>query len=549
MMRLHHPPTPTHLHPRSSPCTSRAPDTQLPVHLRAPDMRASLLFALALCQLSAAAAAVQVTIGDVLNDVDREYASWNIDPSCNRGFHHIDYSNKNLAAAARGLSPSRMRFGGSGADALVYGLSANASECAGIPPAPAPPSPDCVYCTPGCLNGTHLDGIFSLARQAGADVIFGVSFSIHEACAAGATYNWSRGTGRQNAQNLMDGMKARGIKPFALEAGNEINNNNVEGAPCQFTPEMQAGFMSDLASMAAATLPGTLLVGPDTGGGAPLAWLEALLPMLPSHLLRAVTHHVYNGVDRRTWNSSKQLDNSAAEIAWYSNVTASLAPGVAVWAGENGPTGGGNDGTCGADSVCGNYASSLWYADDMATRARAGFASYQRQTLFGGAYGLTNSASGTMALATGEPLTLRPDYWQSFLWKRTLGQAILNASSSDASVRAYAFAGAPPSPWAATECRATSLLLLNLGATAADVALPPAPGGSAWAAWTLAPGSDGPFGLTATLNTVPLPTVVDLNGGGDAPFLQSITVAPMAGTVAGGVTLQPQSTTFLCYRD
>ncbi len=28
-----------------------------------------------------------------------EYASWNIDSSCNRGFHHTNFSNPNLAAA------------------------------------------------------------------------------------------------------------------------------------------------------------------------------------------------------------------------------------------------------------------------------------------------------------------------------------------------------------------------------------------------------------------------------------------------------------------
>ena len=45
--------------------------------------------------------------------VNPTFASWNIDSSCNRGFHRIAFGNKNLRAAAKGLAPSTMRFGGS----------------------------------------------------------------------------------------------------------------------------------------------------------------------------------------------------------------------------------------------------------------------------------------------------------------------------------------------------------------------------------------------------------------------------------------------------
>ena len=43
-----------------------------------------------------------------------------------------------------------------------------------------------------------------------------------------------------------------------------------------------------------------------------------------------------------------------------------LAPGAEVWAGEDGPIGGGDDGTCinggpKNDSACGLYATTLWY--------------------------------------------------------------------------------------------------------------------------------------------------------------------------------------------
>lgn len=73
------------------------------------------------------------------------------DESLIEGFHRTDFSNPNLLAAAKGLSPSKLRFGGSGNDALVYGLSEGSVECAHIV------ATDCGYTTPGCLNASHWD--------------------------------------------------------------------------------------------------------------------------------------------------------------------------------------------------------------------------------------------------------------------------------------------------------------------------------------------------------------------------------------------------------
>jgi hypothetical protein len=120
---------------------------------------------------------------DPVGVTNPEYASWNIDSSCNRGFHHTNFSNPNLAAAAAALRPSRLRFGGSGNDNLVYGLSPGSPECAGVPP---PGSGACSYTTPGCLNATHWGDLYAFARVAAADLVFGLAFGLQQACTAGA---------------------------------------------------------------------------------------------------------------------------------------------------------------------------------------------------------------------------------------------------------------------------------------------------------------------------------------------------------------------------
>jgi hypothetical protein len=71
---------------------------------------------------------ISVLADEVISVTEPTYASWNIDSSCNRGFHKTNFSNRNLLAAAKGLAPSKLRFGGSGNDALVYGLTPGISR-------------------------------------------------------------------------------------------------------------------------------------------------------------------------------------------------------------------------------------------------------------------------------------------------------------------------------------------------------------------------------------------------------------------------------------
>ena len=511
-----------------------------------------LAAALAAASSSAAAPSVAAAAGgaavslpssdNAISSMNPTFASWNIDPSCNRGFRDTDFANANLLAAATALQPARLRFGGSGADALVYGLTPGSPECAaaGVNESAC----DTGYVTPGCLNASHWDGLFALANASGAEFIFGVSINLAAACAAGPNYVWDGA----NAANLLAYLTASGQKVWGFELGNEVNNNG--GAPCNLTAAMQAAAFVKFAGMVAAALPGARLVGPDTGYRDWQAWLQALLPLVPRGLLHAVTHHVYLGMERDGFNSPSLLDSPLPEIEWYSATVAALAPGAQIWAGENGPIGGGNDGTCGALSVCGTFASVIFYADDMGLRAKHGFSQYNRQDLFGGAYGLTNSPSGRMALARDDAIVLRPDFWVAFLWKRTLGLGVLNATSSSRTLRAYAFVGAPPSPFASSLCGGVALLLVNLDDSAAPtaVALPAVAGASSFAAWSLAPtAAGGAFGDEATLNGAALPTDVDVSKGDPRAFLQRIVEAPVAGKVSDGAQLPPLSATFLCY--
>ena len=53
---------------------------------------------------------IALVSAEPISTTEPTYASWNIDSSCNRGFHHIHFTNPNLLAAAKGLAPSKLRF-------------------------------------------------------------------------------------------------------------------------------------------------------------------------------------------------------------------------------------------------------------------------------------------------------------------------------------------------------------------------------------------------------------------------------------------------------
>lgn len=491
--------------------------------------------------LDAGRVSVSLVSDKVVSKTEPTYASWNIDSSCNRGFHHTNFTNPNLLAAARGLRPSRLRFGGSGNDYLVYGLSPASPECTGIAPS------DCGYFTPGCLNATQWGNLHDFAVKSNADFIFGVSYGLEQACREGSMYQWNS----SNAAVLLAHINSNGQHVWGFELGNEVNNNG--GTPCNQTAEQQAAAQRTFSKMVQSKLPGAKFIGPDTGYQNWQDWLATYLPLVSdkavpaSQRLHAITHHVYAGIRRSNYNSTATLDGSSAEIEWYTSKLRELVPDAQIWAGEDGPIGGGNDGTCGQNSACGTYATTLWYADDLAKRAKHGFSQYQRQSLFGGHYGLTNSPSEEMILSPTDQLMLRPDYWTNFMWKRTLGTNVFNVSSSSSQVRAYGFSGNPPSPFAAPECSDNvrlQMLLINLDKDLAMVELPAV--GSTYAAWKLAPPSDGPNSKSILLNDMPLPDRVDVSKRDPEAFLEKIPHAAVKNEVIAGLVLPSLSTSFVC---
>lgn len=301
-----------------------------------------------------------------VGDTNVNYASWTIDSSYNRGFVHIDFDNQNLLAAAKSLAPSTIRFGGGGNDYLSYQPYSNCNSSAD--------NDDFV-----CLNTTHWNSLYNWANASGTEFIFGISYDFVAACAQKSAYVWKP----DQAISMVKYIQSQKQTIWGFELGNEVNNRQKS---CNTTGGQQAAafklFKSEVLDKLypdEASRPH--LIGPDVGFLDPELFLGDFLGNFSD--LYAVTYHVYSWLQRRNYDLAMPIDNSLRDgEGWYPGMVHTKAPKAQVWAGEDGPISGGEDGTCGGkfgngsstgNSVCGTYATVPWYANDLGSRAVLGF--------------------------------------------------------------------------------------------------------------------------------------------------------------------------------
>ena len=277
-------------------------------------------------------------------------------------------------------APGRIRFGGTGNDALYYQVGG---------------APACHATSPGkyeCLNQTWWESLTSLSAAAGAPLIFGLNIHPADSGASPPQAPWNA----TNARALLAYAKAQNAPLFGLELGNEQNTEMTAGEQAAAF-RVLSGVVDEVYGPAAPNRP--LLFGPD-----PHSFKDAgsALPVTVKYIsefvaaagdvLAFATHHEYIEIDAASVVSPSFLDLTStiarAVVSGVRNVSAT----VGVVAGEIGPHNGGTYGpggvtpNCAGNRVCGRFGSALWYADSMAAKAAAGYAAYCRQDVIGADY-------------------------------------------------------------------------------------------------------------------------------------------------------------------
>jgi len=333
-----------------------------------------------------------------------------------------DFKRPRLRALAAELAPAFLRIGGSDADRVFYDMSEN-------PVAEEDLSEGFEF----VLTADQIDAIFEFSGALGFDVAFTLSAGPGPRDEQG---NWTP----EMARILLEYVSANAYEVTLWELGNEWDRFPIIlGVPA--TPEMAVREFA-----AVRTLLGEFYDDFRLGGTSGAYWpsIGELIPMYGPFMemgggdsLDVVTWHYYptqserGGVLRTDeWERGILLDPEALDIAlkWADEVIGyrdAYAPDLPVWLGESGHAQfGGQPGASDA------FEGTFWWLDQLGALARREIQVSVRQTLSGSNYGMIDDV-------TLEP---RPDYWASVLWRRLMGQRVLDVGRTEVDdlVRVYA---------------------------------------------------------------------------------------------------------------
>ncbi len=333
-----------------------------------------------------------------------------------------DFKRRRLRALAAELAPSFLRIGGSDADRVLYDMSETPIAEEALPEG-----------FEFVLTAEQVDGIFEFSEALGFDVMFTLS--------AGPGARNEQGDWTPNmARLLLEYVSSNAYEVTLWELGNEWDRFPIIlGVPA--TPELA---VREFAAVRA--LLGEFYDDFKLGGTSGAYWpsIGELVPMYGPFMemgggdsLDVVTWHYYptqserGGVLRTDeWERGILLDPEDLDIAlkWADEVIGyrdAYAPSLPVWLGESGHAQfGGQPGASDA------FEGTFWWLDQLGALARRGIQVSVRQTLSGSNYGMIDDL-------TLEP---RPDYWASVLWRRLMGQRVLDVvrTEVDELVRVYA---------------------------------------------------------------------------------------------------------------
>jgi heparanase 1 len=335
----------------------------------------------------------------------------------------IDLKNRRLRALTRALGPAYMRVSGSWANSTYF---QDDDELARAPPAGSQ----------GVLTRAQWAGVVDFATAVDARIL--TSFTTSEG-ARGADGAWDP----EQAKRLFSYTHSLGGRIDAVEL---MNEPNVSRKP--YAPEVYARDHVTLRSLVTSVSPQTLIVGPSSTGEAgfklfanpPEAMSTVrLLSGSPLPRFDIFSHHFYGAVSQRCKSLGErrrtEVTTSAAEAlsegwlaradqaqTFYKRLRDRFAPGAPIWITETAQT------ACGGDPWASTFLDTFRYVDQLGRLAKQDVSIVFHNTLAASDYALIDDV-------IWQP---RPNYWAALLWRRLMGQVVLDAGSGHGDLHVYA---------------------------------------------------------------------------------------------------------------
>jgi len=333
-----------------------------------------------------------------------------VDPSLFRTREPINLASPRLRKLASALAPSYVRVSGTWANSTFFQDS----------PGPALKAPPAGF--GGVLSQAQWLGVLNFSRAVNAGII--TSFAISDGV-RGPDGVWTAA----EAGKILSFTQRQGGKIAAAELFNEPSFAAMGGAPKGYDAAAYGRDFQAFAKFAHKAAPDMKILGPGSVGEAASLGNMALLHT--ADLMTATgpgvdifSYHYYGAVSKRCAAmpgaaqttadkalSPDWLARTERDAAFYAALRDRFEPGKPMWLTETGET------ACGGNPWAASFADSFRYLEQLGRLARRGVQVVAHNTLAASDYGLIDE----------ETLTPRPNYWSALLWRRLMGNTVLDS--------------------------------------------------------------------------------------------------------------------------
>lgn len=349
------------------------------------------------------------------------------DPSMYQMRPPIDLSNPRLRKLAAALGPAYVRVSGTWAN-TAYFQDADA-------PAPAKPPKG----FQNTLTRSEWKGVIDFAQAVDAKLVTSFAISSGVRDAAGV---WTP----EQARRWLAYTKAIGGQIAAAEMFNEPSMPTAGGAPPGYNASSYARDFAVFQPFIRRAAPSMLIVGPGSVGeggvfkmasvpGVQMLKTPSLLEASPRPVFDVFSYHSYAAASIRCASMGAQSQTTAGAALseewlsrpdainrFYIDVRDQFKAGKGAWVTETA------DSACGGNPWAATFLDTFRYLDQLGRLAKRNVTVIFQNTLASSDYGLLDQN-------TFEP---RPNYWGALLWRKLIGNIVLDARASKPGLHVYA---------------------------------------------------------------------------------------------------------------
>ena len=334
----------------------------------------------------------------------------------------INLANPRLRKLAEALGPSYVRVSGTWQNSTYFQNDDR--------PAMADPPKG----FRGVLSRAEWKGVIDFASAIGDKIVTSFAISPGTRDVAGV---WTP----DQAKEFLDYTKSVGGTIAATEFMNEPTFPGPGGAPAGYDAAAFARDAKIFAGFLRKASPQTVFLGPGGVGegisltaGAPMQMkLIASEDILKETgpIFDAFSYHFYGAVSQRCMGNmsvdkalaTEWLDRTDKVEAFYVALRDKYTPEKPMRLTETA------EAACGGDPIAGEFVDTFRYLNQLGALGRKGVKVVMHNTLASSDYGLLEE----------DTLEPRPDYWAALLWKRIMGDVVLDPGvAADQSLRIYA---------------------------------------------------------------------------------------------------------------